>query len=852
MPLNPIDNPVLSRTLPELTVASVAHPDTWNPINQTLLNNDAALDNSIQKVDTKAAQLGARIDGLEASSAVSVRKAVGLGWTYGGNAILFELFDPAYTLIDLAPINVIQGVKNDDSLDVADTSKLKVGEYYLLTDPTAVDGNGAVTPLTIMLQISAILSGTRVRLTANLAQAWGTSAVLARSTMTVQGASAATVVPGDMYLTRIINIGTDAEGGALVIRRSLNSGVATLYYRDAYQPTWKAAGWSLRRTGGDIPPGFADYEYVLPMRGEGSLRMDYSGEPMNVQHMVALGSPTGLGGFVNPDQRPAAPVTSTPANALTSVPERPTLSIAGYFSPVGSPQGAVQFQLATVGTFAQILLDTGPLPPALSYSVPAGVLVANKVHYWRSRVMDVGGLWSDWSAAGYFTTAVTYAYVVVPTMTGPAANAVDVPEQPTLSCSAFAVVGSAQTHSASQWRIRSQGGTYAAPVWDSGTDVTNKLSVVVSAAKLLAGQSTYYAQMRQQGSVTGWSEWSPEVKFTTKAQFANVIGIALLTPGGGSGTWSRIDENGVAKVTDAAFFSSHPIYGAIQDVTIDGQAMVKIPAFYVKAGAIAAGPNAGKRAWWVADQPLAGFVLHPAFMEAGASIPQFWVGKYPGSSGDSARMDSRPGVKPLGSIDFTAMKTRATNRNIQGVTGYSMWSYYQLQAIQLLTLIEMGGADSQALIGVGHTSNSPVNIQNVDQSVVATATWRGIVGLWGNVFQMVDGLQVDATGKFKIWDKAGYRAYVTTTQAAPIDGFPVTFSVDAGVSHDLSFGFLPATTDGSAGNGSTGDDYTRNLSTIALHGGYYGAGSAAGLFSLNMANQAAAYSPQFCSRLAKV
>lgn len=851
MPLTPINNPVLALSLPELTTASVAHAETFNPISQTLLNNDAALSNSIKAVDDKAVQQAARIDGLEASSAVSVRKAVGLGWTYGGNAILFELFDPAYTLIDLAPVSVVQGIKYDDSLDVADTSKLKVGEYYLLTDPTAVDGDGVVAPLTIMVQIAAILSGARVRLAVNLAQAWGVSASLARSTMTIQGASAATVVPGDMYLTRSINIGTDAEGGALVIRRSLNSGVATLYYRDAYQLTWKAAGWSLRRTGGDIPAGYADYEYVLPMRGEGFLRLDFSGEPMSIQHMVALGSPTGLGGFVNPEQRPAAPVNSSPTNAQTSVPERPTLAIAGYSSPVGNAQGAVQFQLATVNTFAQILLDTGSLPPALSYSVLAGVLAVNKIHYWRSRVMDVGGLWSDWSTVFSFTTAVTYAYVVAPSITGPAPNATDVPEQPTLSCSTFTVVGSAQTHSASQWRIRAQGGTYAAPVWDSGATF-DKVWTVVPAGKLQAGQSGYYVQMRQQGSVTSWSEWSPEVKFTTKAQFANVIGIALLATGGGSGTWSRIDDGGVAKVTDAAFFSSHPIYGAIQDVTIDGQAMVKIPAFYVKAGAIAAGPNAGKRAWWVADQPLAGFVLHPAFMEAGAAIPQFWVSKYPGSSGDSARMDSKPGVKPLGNIDFTAMKARATNRNIQGVVGYSMWSYYQLQAIQLLTLIEMGGADSQALIGAGHTSNSPVNIQNVDQSVVATATWRGIVGLWGNVFQMVDGLQVDATGKFKIWDKAGYRAYVTTTQAAPIAGFPVTFSVDAGVSHDLSFGFLPATTDGNAANGSTGDDYTRNLNTIALHGGYYSAGSAAGLFSLNMANQTDASSPQFCSRLAKV
>lgn len=849
MPLTPINNPVLAMSVPELTTASVAHPDTFNPINQVLLNNDAALNNSIQAVDSKTKQMGDRIDGLEASSAVSVRKAVNLGWNYNNNPIIFELFDPAYTLIDTAPIKVVQGVKNDDSLDVVDTSKLKVGEYYLLNDPAAVDANGVAAPLTVMVQIAAVLSAARVRLTSSLLQAWGPTASLMRSTVKVLGAMNAAAVPGDSYLTRMINVGTDVEGGAVIIRRTLNTGVATLYYRDGYQAAWKAAGWSLRRTGGDIPAGFADYEYVLPMRGDGYLRLDFSGEPMAVQHVAVLGAPTGQGGYINPDQRPATPVNSTPANAATGVGERPSLSIAGYSSPVGNAQSAVQFQLATVSTFAQVLYDTGTLPAALSFSVPAGILAVSKLHYWRARVQDVAGLWSDWSPAFSFTTASSYVYVVTPTITGPAANATDVPEQPTVTFSAFAVAGGTDTQAASQLRIRSAGGTYASPVYDSGTDTVNKLSMVVPAGKLTAGQSVFFMQMRQQGSARGWSEWSPEIKITTKASFASVIGIALLANGGGSGTWSRVDENGVAKVTDASYFSSHPVYGAIQDVMIDSQAMVKIPAFYVKTGNIASGPNAGKRAWWISDQPLSGFALHPAFMSAGAAIAQYWVGKYQGT-GDGTKLGSLPGSLPLAGLQAALLISRAAARNANGVTGFGVWNIYQLQAIQLLALIELGGADSQSLAGSGVVSGSAT--VNVD---LAGATWRGVVGLWGNIAQLVDGLQTDASGYYKVWDKSGNKGYQTTTLLAPLsNGYPVSMGTDAAAAYDLSLGFLPATLDTTPANGTLPDSYIRGsvVNAFALHGGAYSSGSDAGLFSLNVFNSGTSNGPTMGARLAKV
>jgi len=852
MPLNPSPNPVFTPSIPALTRNSSGHPDTWNPIHQVLLDNDAAIHAAVeankQATDQATGQLAQRLDGVEASSAVSVQKAQALDWMYRNNVINFEMFVKGYTLIDLAPVAVVQGVNGDDSLDVVDTSGLRVGEFYVLNDPTALDGDGKVAPVSALVQVQAILSGQRVRLAANMSRSWGPSARVLRSSIKVVGASNAAAVPGDIYLTRSINIGTDQAGGAVVIRRSLSAGLARLYYRDGYQPTWKETGWSLRRTGGDIPAGFADYEYILPMRGDGGLRLDIEGEAMTIAHIVALGNTTGLGGFINPDQRPNTPLIASPLAAAVGVMERPTLTLAGYSSPAGNGQAAVQFQLSTSAAFTAVLHDSGVLATGLSYALPGGILSAGATFYWRGRVQDLAGLWSDWMTVASFTTAASFVYVATPSITGPAANAVDVPEQPTLTFSPFTVVGGTDTYKSAQVRIRAADGTYAVPVWDSGADAVNKLSMVVPAGKFKAGLN-YYLQHRQEGTTRGWSEWSAEIKITTKAQFANVIGIALLTPGGGSGTWARTDENGAAKVTDASFFSSHPVYGAIQDVTIDGQAMVKIPAFYVKAGNIAAGPNAGKRAWWVSDQPLPGYVLHPAFMEAGSPIAQFWVGKYQGGV-DGSFIGSKAGIIPITSLSFANMQALIAGRNRAGVSGFALWNYYQLQAIQLLALIEMGGANSQALIGQGVITGS--NAFSVDNAQVATATWRGIVGLWGNVFQMVDGLQTDPSNKYKIWDKLGNKSYITTGQTSPGTGYAVTFSTDSGASHDLSLGFLPGTLDGSAGNGSTGDYMGSAANSVAYHGGYAGSGADAGLFCLLVSSSAAAAPPNVGGRIAKV
>lgn len=838
-----------------------AVPDLWNTRYQQIDENFDNLDgrteaveneiaaaragedslaNTINAIVTQIGGISGTLNGL--ASPTSVQNAVSLDWLYRNRRIAFELFAAGYNLQNHLGVSVVAGIMGDDSLDVADTTAVKAGEDYLLSDATD----------TALVRVIAIHSNTRLRLAANLSRNWGATAKLTGSTLVARPEGGVDAAIGAQWVSKAINLGEDNTSRAVVIRRSLNAGEARLYFRDAYTTNWTERSWSVRRSGGGtsgVPEGFADYEYVIPMRGDGYLRLVVDGEAMVIKHVVALGGGTEQGGYVNPLMRPNAPTISSPTPGAINVIETPTLTASDYVSPAGNAFATAQFQISTSNTFASTLHDSGE-KSAMTYSVPAGVLAVNTTFYVRARVKDVAGLVSDWSPIISFTTKASYAYVNTPTVITPTNGQTEIPEQPTLQSSAFATTGGADTHASSRWQIRLASGSWAAPLHDSGETATTKTSYTPPAGVLQAGQTQYVMRVRHKGSTLGWSEWSSEVSFTTKQVFANIIGIVCTATGGGAGSWQRVDGNFNAITTTAATFNNHPTYAGIVAQTIDGQAMMKVPKFYVKAGTVPSGAYAGKRYWMVSDQPVAGFSVHPAFMNAGAQIDQFWVGKYQGTNDGGTKLGSAAGTTPLVSIDFPTMQARANARNAGGVTGFGLWDYYKLEAARLLAVIEIGGTDSQTLIGQGHVSGS--SALATDNATVAQATWRGIVGLWGNVWQMVDGLRTNASGQYEIWDSQGNKTWVNTGISAPASGYPVTFANASGVGFDTNPLMLPATSSTTASNGSTADYFYSAPGCVAYHGGVWGNGVNAGLFCLDVITAASISRSNIGGRLAKV
>lgn len=820
--LTAVASPAFSPSVPALTTDSPAHPDSWNPTHQTLLNNDEYLRQSLGTVAQNVQQLGQQVSAVQLSSAVAVQRAVSLDWLYRSNKNAVELFLPSYTLIDLPPLAVQGAVAGDDSIDLAATAGLKAGAEYVIFD--------AVNRETV--RVSTILNGNRIRVDAPLVNNYAAGATLGRTSFTVTD-SRVSAVAGDAYLSPRINLGLDTASRAIVIRRTDNATNVRVLFRDMSRAAWTEVPWGWRRSGGPVPAGMVDVEYNVNTVGDTYLKLLVDG-PCDIAHIVGEANATQLGGMHNP---PIQPVNTSPAAGAAGLPERPTFTLASYASPVNSALAAVQFQLASAADgFGAPVIDSAAQPAGLSWQIPAGRLQVNTTYWMRGRVKDADSAWSAWSLPTSFTTAASFVYVVAPSNVAPAANASNVGAAPTLTSSALATTGGSDTHVSSQWQIRIATGSYAAPVWDSGEDATNKTSIVVPVAKLQAGQTLYYWRVRHKGTANGWSEWSQETSFTTQSTFGFIIGIACLSTGGGSGTWQRVDIDGNNKATDASYFNSHPVFGGVVDQTIDGQAMVKVPAFYYKVATIQQGPNAGRTAWWICDQPQPGFTLHPAFKNLGIASPQFWVGKYQ-AGWDGTKVTSIAGQPVMASVDFPTMQARCLARNTGGVTGFAMWSIYQFAAIQMLALIEMGGSDSQSLIGVGRI-NTVAGATVNNAADVAQATWRGIVGLWGNVRQAVDGLQTDANCKLQIWDRNGNRSWVTTSRVMPqvIQAFPVTMATDSAADYDLRDVFVPATLDNSAGNGTFADGFgTRDGGGHICHvGGFYSEGSAGGLFYLQL------------------
>ena len=115
------------------------------------------------------------------------------------------------------------------------------------------------------------------------------------------------------------------------------------------------------------------------------------------------------------------------------------------------------------------------------------------------------------------------------------------------------------------------------------------------------------------------------------------------------------------------------------------------------------------------------------------------------------------------------------------------------------------------------------------------AAWRGVTGLWGNMFQLVDGMRIAPDRSIQIWDNRGQRTWITTPAKIGAQLIQVTFSSARGDGYDLSTTFLPDTLSSNASDGSTGDQiYTSagESNRVAMHGGSIGYTTSAGLFCL--------------------
>ena len=265
--------------------------------------------------------------------------------------------------------------------------------------------------------------------------------------------------------------------------------------------------------------------------------------------------------------------------------------------------------------------------------------------------------------------------------------------------------------------------------------------------------------------------------------------------------------------------SAYLATGAAADLTgASGQVMVEIPKFYVSYS------YAGtKHTWLIADQPLTGFTVHPAFVKNGAEVPYRYTGAYEASV-VGGKILSVSGVEPTRSLTRAQFRAAAVARG----AGWRQTDFTLRMAIVLLALVEYKSfnfkdaarmtAGRTVLSGGSWTLGSYVantglsngkgngtgGVSNGGSAGYATdyMTYRGIENFFGHIWEFVEGLTIDATANnestdIPMWwtnDQAYFAATGSTGMTKLCDAKNLG-STDEGyvktLMPDLAFGFIP-------------------------------------------------------------
>ena len=350
--------------------------------------------------------------------------------------------------------------------------------------------------------------------------------------------------------------------------------------------------------------------------------------------------------------------------------------------------------------------------------------------------------------------------------------------------------------------------------------------------------------------------------YTTAMSFVKIYGISRDITSS-SPAWAREDD-AVGKTATASvgtvagssdFDSCYPWSGIQRETLSTGDVMVKIPKFYFQRYR-----EGNIEHIKIADKAADGFTLHPAFNHSGVETDCIYVGAYKTSSNNKSISGASPQVK----------QTRAEfrrNAKAKGA-GWSLWDVAVLSAIQMLMLVEFADNNMQSKIGRGYCDNNSSAISTGSCNSVANLTgrpagtdgkvdvvWRGIEGLWGNVWEWVDGVNWNDGTYYVCNDPSKYADDTATNYTAlsfkGATNWSSSYITEEGLdTGDNEHVMLPA----AAGSGSEStydcDACWSNTGwSVFLHGGRLNHGSACGLFAAILSRDSSNSSTDVGSRL---
>ncbi len=308
-----------------------------------------------------------------------------------------------------------------------------------------------------------------------------------------------------------------------------------------------------------------------------------------------------------------------------------------------------------------------------------------------------------------------------------------------------------------------------------------------------------------------------------------------------SPAWTRTDEAvgmtataSVGTVAGSSDFSEcMPWKGIVRETLDTGDVMVKIPKFYYRRY-----KEGNVEHIQIADNPADGFTVHPLFNHAGIEKDFAYIGAYKTSSNNKSVSGATPQVDQTRAV----MRNNAKSKG----EGWGLIDIAALSAIQMLFLVEYATNDSQKAIGRGYCDGNSSALKSGTCNNVPGLTgrpagtdgktdvvYRGIEGLWGNVYEWVDGVNFNGTMPYVCNDPSKYKDDVSTdytklSYSVPSSGYISQEGVDTGANTHV---MLPLQTSGSESTYYCDYGYSSSSGwRVLCVSGYWHSGSECGLF----------------------
>lgn len=349
---------------------------------------------------------------------------------------------------------------------------------------------------------------------------------------------------------------------------------------------------------------------------------------------------------------------------------------------------------------------------------------------------------------------------------------------------------------------------------------------------------------------------------TVELSFVKIYGISRDITSS-SPVWARTDS-AVGKTATASvgvtagasdFDICEPWSGIERETLASGDVMVKIPKFYFRRY-----KEGNVEHIRIADKATEGFTVHPLFKHAGVEKDYAYIGAYKTSANNKSVSGARPQVS----------QTRATfrtNAKSKGA-GWSLMDVAALSAIQMLILVEFATNNVQTAIGRGYCDSNSTALSVGSCNTVPNLTgrpsgtdgktdvvWRGIEGLWGNVWEWVDGVNWN-DGTYYVCNDPSKYADDTATNYTQLSftgatnwssSYITTEGLDTGSNAHV---MLPS----AAGSGSETTYqcdacWSSTGWRVFPHGGYWAGGSLCGLFAAYLYSASSPSDTSFGSRL---